>query len=119
MSHKEKIWLAKLQKTACDRCGYTEGSGEPEISGQPSNPEQPNIFPYAGPSADTGRTNILTPETPESALEEGLLIGSDFGSGYGAVESYEPILEQPEEIVIGKGKKKAKSQKSRSQTPTP
>ena len=51
----------------------------------------------------------MTPESPESAMEEGLLIGSDFGSNYGSVERDEPVLEPPEGVVVGKGKKKAKS----------
>ena len=38
-------------------------------------------------------------------MEEGLLIGSDFG-GYGSFEPSEPTLDQPEEIVVGKSKKK-------------
>ncbi|TKA65900.1 hypothetical protein B0A55_10873 [Friedmanniomyces simplex] len=53
----------------------------------------------------------------DSAMEEGLLIGSDFGTGYGSIStpepepSHEPTLEQPVEVVVGsssrsKGKKK-------------
>ncbi|TKA40915.1 hypothetical protein B0A54_07827 [Friedmanniomyces endolithicus] len=53
-----------------------------------------------------------------SAMEEGLLIGSEFGTGYGSISTPEPehahdvTLEQPAEVVVGssskpKGKKKA------------
>lgn len=42
-------------------------------------------------------------------MEEGLLIGSDFGSTYGSVGRDEPVLDPPEDIIVGKGKKKAKS----------
>ena len=42
-------------------------------------------------------------------MEEGLLIGSDFGSNYGTIEREEPVLEAPDAVIVGKGKKKAKS----------
>lgn len=109
MARKKKDWLSKLERQPCDRCGYVEEQNEPAAVDQQPTHEHPNVFPYAGPSADFGRANVLTPESPESVMEEGLLIGSDFGSSYGAVERTEPVLEPPNEIVVGKGKKKAKS----------
>ena len=111
MRDKEKQWRAKLKPAPCDRCGYVEETSDPPSDERPASAEHPNVFTYAGPSASFRRSNILTPESPESAMEEGLLIGSDFGSNYGSVDrsQYEPVLESPEEIVVGKGKKKAKS----------
>ncbi|TKA40758.1 hypothetical protein B0A54_08027 [Friedmanniomyces endolithicus] len=66
------------------------------------------------------RIPVSTPSSPDadSAMEEGLLIGSEFGTGYGSIStpepepSRDPMLEQPAEIVVGsssksKGKKKA------------
>ena len=109
MNHKKQIWLSTLGKQSCARCGYNEEQNDPPISDHRHDSEGANIFAYAGPSADFGRANVLTPESPESAMEEGLLIGSDFGSDYGSVKRTEPVLEPPEEIVVGKGKKKVRS----------
>lgn len=68
----------------------------------------PNIFGYAGPSATYQDPNLVTPESSDSAMEEGLLIGSDFSTGYGSISHPECTLEQPDEVVVGgKGKKKA------------
>ena len=121
MAHKKKNWLSKLERRPCDRCGYVEEQNDSSTSNQQLPHEHPNVFPYAGPSANFGRANVLTPESPESIMEEGLLIGSDFGSSYGAIDRTEPVLEPPHEIVVGKGKKKAKSsgsQKSASKEST-
>lgn len=110
MDSKKQAWLATLQRPACARCGYVEEqNNSTPTTDRRTHEEQPNVFPYAGPSADFGRSNVMTPESPESAMEEGLLIGSDFGSSYGAVEREEPVLEPPEGIVVGKGKKKVKN----------
>jgi hypothetical protein len=109
MDHRKQIWLSKLDKLPCARCGYSEEQNDQPTPGHRDDVEPANIFPYAGPSADFGRANVLTPESPESAMEEGLLIGSDFGSDYGSVKRTEPVLEPPEEIVVGKGKKKVRS----------
>ena len=109
MDSKKKAWLSTLTRPVCARCGYVEEQNDPPASGEQGHEEQPNIFPYAGPSAEFGRSNVMTPESPERAMEEGLLIGSDFGSNYGSVERDEPVLEPPEGVVVGKGKKKAKS----------
>lgn len=111
MDQKKKAWLSTLQARPCARCGYMEEPNNSTNREQQSHEEQPNVFPYAGPSAEFGQANILTPESTgnhESAMEEGLLIGSDFGSNYGSVERDEPVLEAPEGIVVGKGKKKVK-----------
>lgn len=116
MAHKKKNWLSTLEQHPCARCGYVEQHGS-TTSDQQCAHEQPNVFPYAGSSANFGRANILTPESPESVMEEGLLIGSDFGSGYGTVEHTEPVLEPPDEVVVGKGKKKAKSSGSQKSVP--
>ena len=109
MARKKKDWLSKLERQSCARCGYVEEQNVSTTVNQQAAHEHANVFPYAGPAADFGRATVLTPESPESVMEEGLLIGSDFGSGYGAVERAEPVLEPPNEIVVGKGKKKAKS----------
>lgn len=109
MDHKKQNWLSKLDKQPCARCGYTEEQNDPPSPSHQHDGERANIFTYAGPFADLGRATVLTPESPESAMEEGLLIGSDFGSDYGSVKRAEPILEPPEEIVVGKGKKKMRS----------
>ena len=68
-----------------------------------------NTFTYAGPSASFPKAaKILTPQSPDSSMEEGLLIGSDHGSGYGSISPAEPTLEQPAEVLVGsKGKKSA------------
>jgi hypothetical protein len=109
MDDKKQNWLSKLEKQPCARCGYTEEENNPPTPDHRHDGDRANIFPYVGPSADLGRTTVLTPESPESAMEEGLLIGSDFGSDYGSVKRIEPVLEPPEEIVVGKGKKKVRS----------
>lgn len=114
MDKKKQDWLSKLKEQPCARCGYTEERNDRDPANRLSSDAQPNIFPYAGPSAVFDRANILTPESPESAMEEGLLIGSDFGSGYSSVERAEPVLKSPEEVVVGKGKKKAKSASSQA-----
>ena len=86
---------------------------EDETTHARSRPYQPpsNTFPYVGPSAaaPAPRSPQLTPESAASTMEEGLLIGSDFETGYGSIEPSEPTLEQPEEVVVGKGKKKKSS----------
>ena len=100
------------RKAALRRCGYSEKQNDSPTPDDQQNEERANLFPYAGPSADPGRSNVVTPESPESAMEEGLLIGSDFGSDYGSVKRTEPVLKSPEEVVVGKGKKKVRSSSS-------
>ena len=104
MARYKKRWLARQLKEPCARCGYVQSTAEAALPHSHSQPS--NTFAYAGPSAEFGRANVLTPETPESTMEQGLLIGSDCGSDYGSVDRPEPTLEQPQEVVVGKGKKK-------------
>ena len=118
MARKKKAWLATLPREPCARCGYTEiednATSAPQRQTHPahasSTPPQPNVYPYAGPSADFRQANILTPEQSESAMEEGLLIGSDFEGGYQTMSSRddETVVEQPERVVVVKGKGKGK-----------
>ena len=109
MARYKASWLASLPKEQCARCGYSEDQAEPTTPHQHSTGQCSNMFTYAGPSAGFRQANILTPECPESVMEEGLLIGSDIGSGYGSIERPEPTLDQPAEVVVGKGKKKKNS----------
>lgn len=120
MARKKHAWLASLPKDTCARCGYTDIEDDSPSCARPhSDPThddlskgEPNVHPYAGRSADFGQANILTPEQSESVMEEGLLIGSDFGGGYQTMaRDDETTIEQPEGAVVvktkGKGKKKA------------
>ena len=63
--------------------------------------------------------NTLTPQSTEASMEEGLLIGSDFGTDYGAIERADTTIEQPQEIMVGKGKKKRTSGSEKSQGKKP
>ena len=133
-------WLASIHiiPQPCARCGYSElptAAESPRVFHpvqQPATDPLPhNTFVYAGHSAapvtpgpanrmQNARIPVSTPSSPDadSAMEEGLLIGSEFGTGYGSIStpepepSRDPMLEQPAEIVVGsssksKGKKKA------------
>lgn len=94
-------WQAAQTKEPCARCGYLEQDGK-----KPTQQKQrPSIVPYVGPSAHCHQASVLTPASQESAMEEGLLIGSDLGSSDGFVET-EPVIEA-EEVVVSKGKKKS------------
>ncbi|KAF2719650.1 hypothetical protein K431DRAFT_286453 [Polychaeton citri CBS 116435] len=146
MGQKKAAWLAKLQAPACERCGWLNQADSVERHCQPQHPSppnatkaqpsrpatrqnvQPNLFTYAGPSASESATSyqrgddILTPQHTESAMEEGLLIGSDVGTGYGSIAEsvaadthLEPELDQPAEIVVGKGKGSKKKGKGKAQ----
>ena len=106
MARYKKRWLANLQMQPCARCGYGEVSVEQTKPHRTTTDQAPNTFTYAGPSAQFRRTNILTPESPDSAMEEGLLMRSDFDTGYGSIGRSEPTIDQPEQVVVGKGKKK-------------
>lgn len=117
MARKKKTWLASLFKEPCARCGYTEIDDAPLPSNQAQShprvanraPERPNVFPYAGPSARFQETTVLTPQASDSAMEEGLLIGSDFEGGYQTISrDDETVIEQPEGIAVTKGKGKGK-----------
>ena len=109
MARYKAKWIASLQREPCARCGYTESGNAPAHSHPPVQPA--NVLTYAGPSAQSTGTiaTALTPGSPESSMEEGLLIGGDFGQGYGSIERTEPTIEAPEEVVVGKGKKKMNS----------
>lgn len=37
-------------------------------------------------------------------MEEGLLIGSEVGAGYGSIGEPEPTIDQPEEVMVRKGR---------------
>lgn len=76
-------------------------TSEPEQQPQPPNP-----FPYAGPSATFHQATAHTPTSQDCAMEEGLLIGSESSRNYGAVGNSEPTIGQRDEVVVGKGKKK-------------
>ena len=106
MARYKKRWLANLPKHPCARCGYTESEDTTPNPDHHSREQRPNTFVYAGPSAEIKRADVLTPETQDDSMEQGLLIGSDFGSSYGSVDRSEPTIEQPEEVVVGKGKAK-------------
>ena len=118
MARYKKQWLGSLLKQQCTRCGYSDDPGEPTTPQESSIHPAPNVFTYAGPSAVAFRdASVVTPESTDSAMEEGLLIGSDFGSGYGSTERAEPTIEQPEEVVAGKGKKKKTDGKGTGKRP--
>ncbi|KAK3069633.1 hypothetical protein LTR53_011877 [Teratosphaeriaceae sp. CCFEE 6253] len=110
-------WLASISVVSqpCARCGYHE-----ILDPVTSNEASPNTFVYVGTSATAapqasahGRDILRTTApatTPSSAtldcdMEEGLLTGSDFGTGYGSIADpapeAEPTLEQPAEILVG------------------
>lgn len=115
MAREHKKWRAALQKDPCNRCGYLESAAAPNTPA-PGNQCPSNTYTYAGPSAQFPRADVLTPVSQESAMEERLLIGSESGSRYGTVECNEhsePIVEQPEEVVVCKGKKKKKAVNSK------
>ena len=122
MARKRLGWLAGLTVEPCARCGYAEI--DVSASPQPSRPirtsrapARPNVVPYVGPSADLRQANVLTPQTSESAMEEGLLIGSDFEGGYQTISSRdeEPAGQQAENVVVVKGKAKGKKKAVRSE----
>ncbi|KAK5689323.1 hypothetical protein LTR17_026340 [Elasticomyces elasticus] len=125
-------WLASIRiaPQPCARCGYSEIPTEcpcrvhcthPHLAG----PMPPNSFFYSGSSATpvrratasaSERTVIaMTPDSPslDSTMEEGLLIGSDLGTGYGSIvePEREPTLEQPEETIVSSSSSKAKGKK--------
>lgn len=117
MARKKQAWLKELPKEPCGTCGYTE-TDEPASQPQQQQqqpvrgvrtPAQANVFPYAGPSAYFRQASVLTPERSESAMEEGLLIGSDFEGGYQTIDRDEgTTVEQPDSVVVSKGKVKGK-----------
>lgn len=107
MARKKDAWLVSLPKDPCARCGYTDIDGDSPANRANHSSIQHNIHPYASPSADFRQANILTPEQSESAMEEGLLIGSDFEGGYQTMaREDETTIEQPEGVVVVKGKSK-------------
>lgn len=118
MARKKNAWLASLPQGACERCGYTSSTTSntrAEVAAALDHAKghvRPNVYPYAGPSADFRDANVLTPErseSDESAMEEGLLLGSDFEGGYQTIShpglERETVIEQPEGVVVGLGKK--------------
>lgn len=109
MARSKKKWFANLPKQPCARCGFGEPYVEPVPRHQYSNEQPPNAFTFAGPSADFRQANVLPPYTPDSALEEVLLIGSDLETGYGSIAHSERTIKEPEEVVVSKGKKKKKA----------
>lgn len=123
MARKKDAWLASLPPPTCERCGYTSPSSTPSTAQPATKPlpplpaehAQPNIYPYAGPSAEFRQSNILTPdrsESEESAMEEGLLLGSDFEGGYQTISrEEETVVEQPEGVVVGGKVRKGKGRK--------
>ena len=120
MARKKKDWLVSLPKEPCPRCGYEDMDASSAVLGTPRqhpNHQPHNTFTYAGPSTDFRQANLMTPQSPENAMEEGLLIGSDISTGYGSIEPSEPTIEQPEEIVVGKGKKKKTSSVATTKAP--
>ena len=108
MARYKKKWLASLPIQPCARCGYVETTDGITPPHQGSYEQPANTFTYAGPSARFERRDLLTPESPDSTMEEGL-IGSGYRAGYGSISRPEPTLHQPEEVMVGKGKKKASS----------
>lgn len=124
MARKRLGWLAGLTIEPCARCGYTEI--DISASQRPSRPirtarrpARPNVVPYIGPSADFRQANVVTPEASESAMEEGLLIGSDFDGGYQTIsKDEEPATQQAENVVVVKGKAKGKKKVVRSEDAT-
>ena len=108
MACSQKKWLSNLQKCPCARCGYCDLSVGEATHRQFVKKQRPNTFTYAGPSADLHQADILTPHSHDSAMEEGLLISSDGSTGYGSTAHAEPTIEQPDKVIVGKGKKKKK-----------
>lgn len=102
MARYKKKWLSSLPKEPCSRCGYHEEG----IEG--TSTHQHNTFPYAGSSAVFGGAPAIVPQAPESLMEEGLLIGSDFASNssYGTIQTPEQSIDQEEQVVMSKSKKK-------------
>lgn len=119
MARKKHTWLRSLSVSPqpCAGCGYVEIDKpvqHPQQQAGRSARHGPNVFPYAGPSADCRCAGVFTPEREESAMEEGLLIGSDFDGGYQTMDAdrdEETTVEQPESVVVGKGKGKGKAKK--------
>jgi len=118
MARQKAKWLASLPQQPCARCGYHDedcsNAAAPSRTPPSNSAFPPNTFVYAGPSATAQHVNVATPAASESAMEEGLLIGSDFEHGYGSIQQTdEPVVQEPEEIVVsrpkGKGKKSSQS----------
>ncbi|KAF2169965.1 hypothetical protein M409DRAFT_19580 [Zasmidium cellare ATCC 36951] len=105
MARCEKKWLLRLSLEPCPRCGYHE-TAENETDQQARQPPPSNTFPYVGPSASYQPPTVTTPTVSDSMMEEGLLIGPELTKNYGAVETTEPTVGEPAEVVVGKGKKK-------------
>lgn len=117
-------WLRTLPHGPCARCGFSVSSvdvlrshlpfrQEREYRRQPvgttrapASPARPNLCTYAGPSATLHDESALTPQTTDSAMEEGLLVSSDYGGGYGAVETANEqediVVQEPREVVVQK-----------------
>lgn len=128
MARKKNGWLASLPNEPCARCGFTEHDETPLAPAQQRSrpalivraPAQPNVFPYAGPSAEFRQANTLTPQVSDSAIEEGLLIGSDFEGGYQTISRDEDaVVEQPENVVVVKAKAKGKKKVVRPESTQP
>lgn len=105
MARCEKKWLMRLSIEPCPRCGYHENS-EDHSSQEQQQPQPPNTFAYAGPSAAFQPPTARTPTSEDTMMEEGLLIGSELSKEYGAVQTTEHIVCEPAEVMVGKGKKK-------------
>ncbi|KAK5164939.1 uncharacterized protein LTR77_009604 [Saxophila tyrrhenica] len=103
----KKKWLAELERTPCSQCGHTESIAQAAQASHGFYDAE-----SARPFLPT-REPMMTPESVASTLEEGLLIGSDY-NGYGSIDPVEPTLVQPEEVIVGKGKKSKKSAASSS-----
>lgn len=112
----EKKWLARLVRQPCARCGYLQQSSwhayRHMATSMPTTRTMgtsPSTVTYVGPSAGHQRPSVRTPESQDSAMEEGLLIDPDFGAaGYGTDIHPDRALEQSDEIMAGgRGKRKA------------
>lgn len=112
MARYKKKWLAEVLDQPCERCGYSQTTNAAVPTPQPNSVHPPNNYAYAGPSAEFRQANVVTPSSPESAMEEGLLI--DHGAGYGSVDHGEPVIREPEEVIVAKGSKKKATSSSSS-----
>lgn len=102
MARYKKRWLAERARAPCPQCGYTQ----PIVETAPVS--RGECFHDSISPVSSMQTPTMTSESVASTMEEGLLIGSDH-NGYGSIEPVEPTLVQPEEVVVGKGKKSKKA----------
>ncbi|KAK6436585.1 hypothetical protein LTR95_007220 [Oleoguttula sp. CCFEE 5521] len=124
----ERSFLAKLERSrACARCGFEEDLSvsspfrdeavEAPAADTTSGRTQanPNLQSYVGPDASVPSSSTPTPATTDHAMEEGLIdavSGEASSSNQAVFDPEEHILDQPEDVIVKKGKMRKSSSRT-------